>query len=45
MQDAIDRGRYSYEQGRDRRYDERYTPRDDRDYDPRDDYEPDYEPR
>ena len=45
MQDAIDRGRYSYEQGRDRRYDERYEPRDERNYDPRDNYEPDYEPR
>jgi hypothetical protein len=51
MQDAIDHGRYSYQRGYDRRYDDRYRPRDDerhdRDYDPRDDdhYEPEDEPR
>jgi hypothetical protein len=47
MEDAIARGRYSRPYDRDRRYEDRYDPRDDRDYDPRDDdhYEPDYEPR
>jgi hypothetical protein len=40
MEDAIARGRYSYQRGYDRRYDERY----DRDYDPRD-HDPEYEPR
>jgi hypothetical protein len=51
MEDAIARGRTSYQRGYDRRYDERYDRRDDerydRDHDPRDDdrYDPEYEPR
>jgi hypothetical protein len=51
MQDAIDRGRYSYQRGYDRRYDYRYDRRGDerydRDYDRRDDdrYDPEDEPR
>jgi hypothetical protein len=47
MEEAIARGRTSYQRGYDRRYDDRYDRRDeryDRDYDPRDD-EPEYEPR
>jgi hypothetical protein len=50
MDEAIARGRYSYQRGYDRRYDERYDRRDDERYDrydPRDDdrYEPEDEPR
>ncbi|HEX8306815.1 MAG TPA: hypothetical protein VF645_00170 [Allosphingosinicella sp.] len=46
MEDAVARGRSSYERGHDRRYDERYDPRDERDHDPRDDrFEPEFEPR
>ncbi|HET9639189.1 MAG TPA: hypothetical protein VFP12_08270 [Allosphingosinicella sp.] len=45
MEDAIARGRYARPYGYDRRYQDRYDPRDD--HDPRDDdhYDPEYEPR